>query len=160
MLTRFPARNAFLVQHRYIRVQRRIQKPVKHPQWNFFANSEVHWQENSIKMMQHGFIKTWWLLFIGSIAALLGIQVPVSLELSKKQFQYKRTTTPRVADYLLSVLQQIWVRFEKKIFLIVIHSMQGWTATTRHVVTRKRNTKRLRHIGNLFRKNLHLKDVC
>ena len=33
--------------------------------------------------------------------------------------------------------------------------MQDWTATTRHGVTRKRNTKRLRHIGNLFRKNLH-----
>ena len=31
---------------------------------------------------------------------------------------------------------------------------------TRHGVTRKRNTKRLRHTGNLFRKNLQLKDVC
>ena len=39
-------------------------------------------------------------------------------------------------------------------FLIEIHSMQGWTATTRHGVARKRNTKRLRHAGNLFRKNL------
>ena len=46
------------------------------------------------------------------------------------------------------------------LFLIGIHSMQGWTATTRHGVTRKRNTKRLRHKGNLFRKNLQLKDVC
>ena len=44
-------------------------------------------------------------------------------------------------------------------FLIGIHSMQGWTATTRHGVTRKRNTKRLKHTGNLFRKNLQLKDV-
>ena len=26
-------------------------------------------------------------------------------------------------------------------------------------LTRKRNTKRLRHTGNLFRKNLHLQDV-
>ena len=33
-------------------------------------------------------------------------------------------------------------------FLIGIHSMKGWTATTRHGVTRKRNTKRLRHTGN------------
>ena len=41
-----------------------------------------------------------------------------------------------------------------------IHSMQGWTATARHGVTRKRNTKRLRNAGNLFRKNLQLKDVC
>ena len=38
-------------------------------------------------------------------------------------------------------------------FLIGIHSFQSWTTTTRHGVTRKRNTKRLRHTGNLFRKN-------
>ena len=44
-------------------------------------------------------------------------------------------------------------------FLIGIHSMQGWTATTRHRVTRKTSTKRLEHIGNLFRRNLQLKDV-
>ena len=44
-------------------------------------------------------------------------------------------------------------------FLSVILSMQGWIATTRHGVTRKRNTKRLRHAGNLFRKSLQLKDV-
>ena len=37
-----------------------------------------------------------------------------------------------------------------------IHSMEGWTATTRHGVTRKRSTKRLKHTGNLFRKNLQL----
>ena len=45
-------------------------------------------------------------------------------------------------------------------FLIGIHSMQGRTTTTRHGVTRKRNSKRLKHTGNLFRKNLQLKDVC
>ena len=33
-------------------------------------------------------------------------------------------------------------------------------ATTRYGVTRKRNTKKLKHIGNLFRKNLQPKDVC
>ena len=38
--------------------------------------------------------------------------------------------------------------------------MQGQTATTRHGVTGKRSTKRLKHTGNLFRKNLQLKDVC
>ena len=46
------------------------------------------------------------------------------------------------------------------LFLIKIHSMQDWTATTRHGITRKRSTKRLEHTGNLFRKNLQLKDVC
>ena len=41
-----------------------------------------------------------------------------------------------------------------------IHSMQGRTATTRHGVTRKRGTKRLKHTGKVLRNNLHLKDVC
>ena len=41
-----------------------------------------------------------------------------------------------------------------------IHSMQGWTATMRHGVKRKRSTKRLKHTGNLFRINLWLIDVC
>ena len=45
-------------------------------------------------------------------------------------------------------------------FLIGIHSMQGWPGTTRHGVTRQRNTKRLRPIQNLFRKNLQLNYVC
>ena len=44
-------------------------------------------------------------------------------------------------------------------FLIGIHSMQGWTATTRHGVTRKRTTKRLKHARNLFRENLQLKGI-
>ena len=37
--------------------------------------------------------------------------------------------------------------------------MQGWTATARDGVTRKRRTKRLKDTGNLFRKNLQLKGV-
>ena len=45
-------------------------------------------------------------------------------------------------------------------FSIGMHLMQGWTATTRHGVTRKRNTERLKHSGNLLRNNLQLKDVC
>ena len=44
--------------------------------------------------------------------------------------------------------------------LIAIHSMQGRTDTTRHGITRKRNTKRLKHTGNLFRRNLQLIGVC
>ena len=49
----------------------------------------------------------------------------------------------------------------KKIFFFIgIHSMQGGADTTRHGVTTKRSTKRLKHTGNLFRKNLQLKDVC
>ena len=36
--------------------------------------------------------------------------------------------------------------------------MQGRTASIRHGITRKRNTKRLTNTGNLFRNNLELKD--
>ena len=39
-------------------------------------------------------------------------------------------------------------------------NMEGWTATTRHGVIRKRSTKRLKNIENLFRKNLQLIGVC
>ena len=45
-------------------------------------------------------------------------------------------------------------------FKIEIHSMQGRTATTRYEVARKRSTKRLKHTGNLFTKNLQLIGVC
>ena len=38
--------------------------------------------------------------------------------------------------------------------------MQGWTATTRHRVTRKEAQNGLKDTENLFRKNLQLKDVC
>ena len=41
-----------------------------------------------------------------------------------------------------------------------IHSMQGRTATTRHGITRKRSKKRLKHTGNISRKNLDVIDVC
>ena len=37
------------------------------------------------------------------------------------------------------------------LFLITIDSMQGWTVTTRHGVTRKRSKKRLEHTEYLFR---------
>ena len=42
-------------------------------------------------------------------------------------------------------------------FLIGIHTMQGRTATRRHGVKGKRGNKRLKHTGNLSRKNLQLK---
>ena len=37
--------------------------------------------------------------------------------------------------------------------------LQGWTATTRHEVTRKRSTERYKHTRNLFRKNLLILDL-
>ena len=52
------------------------------------------------------------------------------------------------------------VNEKKVIFLFGIHSIQGWTATTRHEVTRKEAQKRLQDTENLFRKNLQLKEVC
>ena len=45
-------------------------------------------------------------------------------------------------------------------FLIGINPMQGWTASTRHGVTRKKSTTKLQDTKNLFRKNLQLNDVC
>ena len=45
-------------------------------------------------------------------------------------------------------------------FLIAIHSMQDWTATTRHGGTRREAQKILQDIENLFRQNLQLKDIC
>ena len=38
--------------------------------------------------------------------------------------------------------------------------MHGWTATARYGVTRKRSTKRLKHTGSHFRKNVQFKVVC
>ena len=39
--------------------------------------------------------------------------------------------------------------------------MQGWTATARHGVTRKKKKyKKIKHTGNQFRKNLQLEGVC
>ena len=46
------------------------------------------------------------------------------------------------------------------LFLIGIHSIQDWTVTTRHGVTRKRRTKRLKDTGYLFRKYIQLIGVC
>ena len=47
-------------------------------------------------------------------------------------------------------------------FKLGIHSMQDWEPTVRLGVTRKTSAKRkgLQHTGNLFRKNLQLKDMC
>ena len=45
-------------------------------------------------------------------------------------------------------------------FLIGIYPMQGWTATTKHGVKRKKAQKRLQDTENLFRQNLQLKDIC
>ena len=40
--------------------------------------------------------------------------------------------------------------FLENYFSIVIHSVKSWTVTTRHGVTRKKSTKRLKHTGNLL----------
>ena len=54
-------------------------------------------------------------------------------------------------EMLISELAIIW---SKKIIFIGIYFMPSWAATIRHGITRKRSTKRLKHTGNLFRKNL------
>ena len=54
---------------------------------------------------------------------------------------------------------RILVMLKKWFFKIGIQSMQGWTASTRHRVITKISKKRLKYTGNLFGKNLLLKDV-
>ena len=70
---------------------------------------------------------------------------------------------------LLPVYYTVIVKIYKRVnsvskrqeyFLIEIHSLQGWTATKRHGVTRKKSTKRLKHTWDLFRKNSEIKGVC
>ena len=71
----------------------------------------------------------------------------------------KQIIPGRIKDFLFkseSIPRNHWNFF----FLIEIHSMQGWTTTTRHGVIGKRSTTRLQHTGNLFRKTLQLKDLC
>ena len=67
-------------------------------------------------------------------------------------------------NYSLDILHLKLIKLvhdsQKNFFLIGIYPMQGLTATTRHGVTRKKAQKRFQDIGNLFRKNLQLKDVC
>ena len=46
-----------------------------------------------------------------------------------------------------------------RIFFTEIHFMQGRIAITRNGVTRKKSSKRINHTGDLFRKNLQLRDV-
>ena len=47
-----------------------------------------------------------------------------------------------------------------KYFFDYNFSMQDLTATTRHGVTRKKCTKRLKHKAKLFRKSVQVKSVC
>ena len=58
----------------------------------------------------------------------------------------------------MSYFWSTYCRFLKKLlfsFLIEIHSMQGWTATTSYGVTGKEAQKWLQGTKNLFRKNLY-----
>ena len=44
-------------------------------------------------------------------------------------------------------------------FMIRFHSLQGWTASARYEITRKKGEKNENDIGRLFRKNPRIKDV-
>ena len=58
-----------------------------------------------------------------------------------------------------AILEVSNIYFLHLFFSIGIHSMQGRTATMKHIETRK-NTKKIKHTRNLFTKNLHIKGVC
>ena len=68
----------------------------------------------------------------------------------------KNMKEPWINIFLLLLLLARTV-LSTSIFLIGIHSMQGWTTTTRHGVTRKRNSKRWRHTGNCLERTYSLK---
>ena len=69
---------------------------------------------------------------------------------------------PQQKDILILLLLLLLLLLSSLLLLLLIkiHYMQGWAATNRHEVTRKKSTKSLAHTGNLFTKNLQLKDVC
>ena len=102
------------------------------------------------KVLQ-GYLMQWLSLFRNTVFTLF----------SKNNFSLWWSLSKQYKSCLITLLHEDreWVMFIF-FFLIWIHSMQGWTATTRHGVTWKINTKGLRHTGNLLRKNLPLKDVC
>ena len=55
-----------------------------------------------------------------------------------------------VAIALVKPIGQILILLIKPFFVSIgIHSMQGWAATVKHEVTRKTNSKWLKHMGNL-----------
>ena len=79
-----------------------------------------------------------------------------------KTFQYlpEKSNYLKIFDSFIEPSTQHHLSPTPNFVLIGIHSIQGWTVATMHSATRKRSTKRLKHTGNLFRKNLPLKDVC
>ena len=73
----------------------------------------------------------------------------------------KKKTSAQAQGFPLNFAKLLRITVLRNIFFkIGIHSVQGLTATTRHGVTRKRRTKRLKHTEDLFIKNLQLKGVC
>ena len=81
-------------------------------------------------------------------------------ERSNTKWNKLRVWRKQIILFFLSCSVAVWpYAHQWLLFLIWIHSMQGWTATTRHEVTRKKHIK-VKNKGNLFRKNLQLKDVC
>ena len=63
-------------------------------------------------------------------------------------YHFTNMTSTEFLNVLITIKTCLFIFF----YLIRIHSMLAWTATTRHGITRKRSTKRLKHTDNLFRK--------
>ena len=64
-----------------------------------------------------------------------------------------------IREDMSNVEEEVPIVMESFFFLIGIHSVQGWTATTSYGITRKEAQKRLKETENLFRKNLQLEHV-
>ena len=121
-----------------------------------FCNGEIIYHRQMFKACPCKLVKT-----CKTLIAYLTILGCYELTLPwRRSLSYRNHFLCNSLDWLLHNKDLCHERVKGFFFLIGIHSKQGWTATRRHEVTRKRNTKRLRHTGKLFRKNLQLKDVC
>ena len=80
--------------------------------------------------------------------------------LTNKIVKYQLNLTKILLIILVSKMySQYWLNISKKVEISVNQYLAGILYTTRHIVTRKRNSKRLKQTGNHFTKNLQLIGV-
>ena len=119
--------------------------------WNspeFLHGNKTGWPQEKFKLAEKSTLE-----FKNTVKTYMG-----SVTHQTVPHQQWRLDCNRLSNWKGLLRVTVWV---KQFFLkIGIHFRQGWTASMRHGVTRKRSTNWLQHTGNLFRKNLQLKGVC
>ena len=142
---------------------------------HFFINEGCHssMKKQQINCFIKAYVSTWNIIIFKTLLStrhyvqtrnrcenldLAGRNVIFGIIVNTFKFSTRNTLVYLSSRHLALVCKPVLCFFV--FFLVIgIHSIQGWTATTRHGVTRKKSTKRLQHTGNLFRKNLQLEDV-